>query len=169
MGAFTSEVIRQYAPACWFPLSHAEAIVAHSALSLDALCDRDGEAVARAAAAYHAPRTYTDPYLLLREVKPSLLCLATRTHGRAELIVDAVDAGVRALHVEKPLCNTVRELDAVAKVFDRDDIFVTYGAIRRQLSPYRAARALANSGVYGPLREIRVAAGRASLYGTNPH
>lgn len=169
MGAFTAELIRRHAPECWFPLSHAEAIRRHPRLELRALCDPDPEALARAAAAHAVAATYDDARPMLDEMQPRLLGIATRTFGRAALIVEAIAAGVRALHVEKPLCNGVRELAAVAAALERSGAFITYGAIRRHLAPYRRARELAESGRYGPLREIRVNLGPGTLFWTHPH
>ena len=169
MGAFTSPGVRAHAPACWFPLAHAEAIGAHPGLRLDAVCDVDGEAAGRAAAAWGGCRAYTDSDALLREVQPQLLAIATRTMGRAALIESAVAGGVRALHVEKPLCNGMAELEGLRRLFARDDVFVSYGAVRRWFTVYRHARALADSGRWGALREIRVALGAGTLFWTHPH
>lgn len=169
MGAVTSAGVRAHAPPCWFPLAHAEAIAAHPALRLKAVCDIDGEVANRAAATHGAERAYTDVAQMLREVQPRLLSIATRTIGRAVLIEAAFDAGVRALHVEKPLCNSVAELARLRTLFAREDLFVTYGAVRRWFPVYRHARALAESGRWGALREIRVALGSGALYWTHPH
>lgn len=169
MGVFTSESVRRHAPSCWLPLSHAEAIRQHPRTELLALCDVDGEALQRAAAALGIERTFDDPRRLLDVVRPRLLGVATRTIGRARLIGDAAAAGVAALHVEKPLCNSVAELQRLEALLARQDLFVTYGTIRRHFAIYRHARELAASGRYGPLREIRVQLGAGSLFWTHPH
>jgi len=169
MGAFTSETLRGQIPDFWFPLSHAEAVLRHERLQLSALCDTSAEAVAKAAKAYHVVATYIDARKLVDEVRPSLLCIATRTVGRADLMLDAADMGVRAMHVEKPLCNSVSELERLTALLSRGDVFATYGAVRRFMSVYRFAKELADSGRYGPLREIRVNLGSAALYWTHPH
>jgi predicted dehydrogenase len=169
MGAFTSDLLKRHAPPCWFPLNHAEAMRCHPRLHLRALCDRDPTALARAAAAHEIAATYTELEALLEEVRPALLGIATRTPGRADLIVTAINSGVRALHLEKPVCNGVRELDAVARSFAEHGTFVTYGALRRHLPPYRLARNLVESGRLGALREIRVQLGSGSLFWTHPH
>lgn len=169
MGAFTSEDVKRHAPACWFPLNHAEAIAANPALRLAAVCDVDAAAVQRAAQAHAVPATFTDPNRLLEEIRPAVLGIATRTIGRADLIERAVASGTRALHVEKPLCNSVAELASLRACLGRPDVFATYGAIRRFFPIYRRARALAESGTYGALREIRVQMGSAALYWTHAH
>lgn len=169
MGAFTNDLITRYAPSCWLPLSHAEAISIHPRLRLTALSDVDAEALARAADKYRVLRRYSDSRALLDTERPPLLGIATRTVGRADLISHAAGVGTRAIHAEKPLCNSVAELQALRALFERNDFFVTWGAIRRYFDIFREARALADSGRYGPLREMRVKLGSAPLFWTHPH
>jgi scyllo-inositol 2-dehydrogenase (NAD+) len=169
MGAFASRSVQAYAPPCWLPLAHAEAIRAHPALRLTALCDVRPEALARAADAFGVTRTYTDPQCLLDDMKPVLLGVATRTIGRSEIIKAAVSVGTRALHVEKPLCNSMGELASLELIFARDDVHLTYGAIRRLLRPYQDARDLVASGAFGALLEVQVNMGRGQLFWTHPH
>ena len=72
MGTFTSELMRRHAPACWFPLSHAEAIAAHHGLQLAGFADQDVAAAARAAQAYGVASYGNDPKRLLDELRPGL-------------------------------------------------------------------------------------------------
>jgi scyllo-inositol 2-dehydrogenase (NAD+) len=169
MGAFTSAAVQKFAPSCWRPLAHAEAIRSHPALRLAALADNEPQALDRAALHYGIERRYLDPRRLFDEVRPALAGIATRTIGRAAILTHAVAAGTRALHIEKPLCNTMAELSQLESLFDRDDVFATYGTIRRLLRPYRGAFAGAASGRWGELREVQVNLGRGALYWTHPH
>ncbi len=169
MGAFTSPGVRHHAPSCWLPLAHAEAIRAHPALALAALADVDAETLGRAAAEYGVSRTYTDPYRLLDDVRPALVGVATRTVGRATIIKHALETGTKALHVEKPLCNSMRELADLQKAFAGEGRFLTYGTVRRFLAPYRAAVDLVRSGVFGALLEVQINLGHGQLYWTHPH
>lgn len=169
MGAFTSDSVRTFAPACWLPLSHAEAIKSHPRLALKALSDIDPGMLTQAVEKYQVEQHFSKPLDLLNEIRPALVGIATRTIGRADLMLSAIAAGTRAIHAEKPLCNSVSELNALRTVLEREDVFVTYGAIRRFLGIYQRARALADSGQYGALREIRVNLGSAPLFWTHPH
>lgn len=169
MGAFTSESMAKFAPRCWFPLSHAEAIRMHPDLDLVALCDPNELSLKRAAEAYGVGNIYTDYRDLIEDAKPELIGIATRTLGRAEIIRCAAAGGVRAMHIEKPLCNTMRELQALTQTFANSDLYCSYGAIRRFFKIYQVARELAHSGKYGDLREIRVNMGEGMLYWTHPH
>lgn len=169
MGAFTSESVILHSPPCWLPLSHAEAISAHPRLKLKALCDTNPDTLHRAAEKFSIQNRYDNPHDLLQSEKPNVLGLATRTLGRSGLIHAAIEAGTKAIHAEKPLCNSVAELQSLQRLFKSEDVFVTWGAIRRFFGVYRQALSLANSGRYGALREVRVNFGSAPLYWTHPH
>lgn len=169
MGAFTSDSVRRHAPECWFPLAHAEAILAEPRLSLTAFCDADPVQLSRAREAYDVAHGFTDITELARAIRPVLAGIATRTPGRAAIIETLHDHGTRAFHVEKPLCNSVSELERLSAIFSAEDVFVTYGAIRRYFAIYRQAIEVARSGRYGPLLEVSVNFGPGSLYWVHPH
>lgn len=169
MGAFTNPAVRQHAPAVWFPLSHAEAIVAEPRLLLAAFGDHDLSAARRAGETFGVPAIYDDPQRLLDETRPDLVCLATRTVGRADLIARCAAAGVRAMHAEKPLCNSMREWHALRELLAGGRLRMTYGALRRHFPIYRAALEQATSGRHGELREVRVQLGAGALFWTQIH
>ena len=169
MGAFTSASVRKFAPECWFPLAHAEAIEAAQGIQLVALCDANAESLSRAATQYNVGNTYADHASMLTEVVPGLVGIATRTIGRTQIITECHAAGTRAFHIEKPICNSMMELAELEALFDRDDTFVTLGAVRRHFAIYREAVATAHDGDFGALLEARVDMGRGALYWTHPH
>jgi len=169
MGAFTSQSVLQYSPTYWLPLSHVEAIRLHPDLDLRGLCDSSPSAVSAACDAYGIALGTTDFADLLARASPQLVGIATRTIGRCDIIETAVGAGVRALHVEKPLCNSVAELDRLKGLFGAEDLYVTLGAVRRFISVFNIAKEIACSGRYGPIVEIRVCFGPAALFWAHPH
>ena len=169
MGAFTSASVTRFAPACWLPLAHAEAIRCHQELALCAFSDSNPEALRKAQQAYGVDGVYGDAFNMIDEVRPDLVTIATRTMGRAAIINYAIAAGVRALHVEKPLCNSPVELRQLESTVLRSEIFVTYGAIRRLMAPYLMAKDLAHSGRLGELTDVQVNMGRGLLFWSHPH
>lgn len=169
MGAFTSEGVRRWAPECWFPLAHAEAIAQHPDVELAGLCDASADNLARAQAAYGDPPGYDDVAVMAAAVKPQLAAIATRTIGRAAIVEALHGAGTRAFHVEKPLCNSVEELNRLESIFANDDVFATYGTVRRFFEICESARAMVRSGRFGALREIRANMGEGALYWVHPH
>ncbi|MEM7702470.1 MAG: Gfo/Idh/MocA family oxidoreductase [Pseudomonadota bacterium] len=169
MGAFTSASMRAFGPACLLPGAHTEAVAMADGVTLAALCDTDLQNLERAGARYEVDRLYADPAALLSDEAPDLITLATRTPGRADLIERCFYAGARALHVEKPLCQTVAECKRLEQLFECSDLFITLGAIRRHLAVYRRAMAMALSDEYGGLFAAHAEFGARTLYWSHPH
>jgi predicted dehydrogenase len=138
-------------------------------MSLEALCDSSEAQLQIAGKKYPKARLYTDFDQLLKSEKPDLLTIATRTPGRARLIGKAVRAGVTALHVEKPLCNSMPELKILAKLFQKKNLHVTYGTLRRYQKIYQHAVEMAHSGKYGKLLEVSAEFGAGTLAWCHPH
>ena len=169
MGAFTSDAVQRYAPPFWLPLSHCEAMTEQPNIALVALCDKDPQALARAQQRYGVSKVYGDFNTLIDEVSPDILGVATRTPERPEIIERAVVSGVRALHMEKPLCNSVEQLLNLERLLGAEDVVCTYGTLRRYFPAYQRARDLALSGRFGALQQVQVCFGPASLFWTHPH
>ena len=51
----------------------------------------------------------------IKQTNPDLICLATRTNIRADLIKKISTYGINYVHLEKPLCNSVNELRELEK------------------------------------------------------
>lgn len=169
MGALTRDSVRQSAPPGWIPLAHAEAIRGTPGFVLTALCDPDPSALAAAGRRHRCDRLYREAAEMLAGEQPDVVTIATRTPGRADLLVRAAGAGVRGIHAEKPLCNSVAEgLRAAAALTARRVVF-SYGALRRYMPVYRRALEIARSGAIGDPVQILVAFGPGRLMWTHPH
>jgi scyllo-inositol 2-dehydrogenase (NAD+) len=169
MGAVTSDAIRRFAPAAWMPLSHTEAAAAQSDLELIGVCDIVPELCTSAAARFGVPG-YADYRELLDALRPELVTVATRTPERPDIIAAAVAAGARALHLEKPLCNSVAQLTQLEVLLFKDPgLACTFGTLRRYMPIYRRAMALAANADFGGLNQVQVNMGKAPLMWTHPH
>jgi scyllo-inositol 2-dehydrogenase (NAD+) len=169
MGAFTSESVKKYSPKCWFPLSHVEALDLLKDTDLIAICDTNKSLLDKAKSLYQVKKTYRNYKELLDANEIELLCVATRTPERANIIKYAVNAGVRAFHLEKPLCNSMEQLNSLELIIQEKKIFLSYGALRPYINIYKKAKDLVDSGSYGKLMQIQVNFGKAPLYWTHPH
>jgi scyllo-inositol 2-dehydrogenase (NAD+) len=168
MGAFTSETMRRFAPAAWMPLSHAEAVVDQPSLELVGLCDIAPELLDAAAKRFSVPG-YADYRQLLEGLKPALVTVATRTPERPDIIAAAVANGVRALHLEKPLCNSVAQLAQIEALFAAPNLACTFGTLRRYMPIYHRALELIGEEGFGGLIQLQVNMGKAPLMWTHPH
>lgn len=168
MGAVTSETMRRFAPPAWMPLSHAEAVLAQTRLELVGVCDVALEPLAASAARFGVPG-YADYRQLLHALQPELVTVATRTRERPEIIAAAVAAGARALHLEKPLCNSVAQLARLEALFADPSLACTFGTLRRYMPIYHRALALACDADFGGLNQVQVNMGKAPLMWAHPH
>jgi scyllo-inositol 2-dehydrogenase (NAD+) len=169
MGAFTRESLRKFLPPGYLPLNHAEAILAQSELELVGLCDVSFQKLEEAQERYGGVPGFTDHRALLDAIHPDVLTVATRTPERSGIITDALATGVRGMHLEKPLCNSVSQLTELESLLAPASIVCTYGAIRRYMPIYRRARVLLEERACGDLQQIHVCMGKSPLFWTHPH
>ena len=169
MGAFTSQNVKDFAPDCWFPLSHIEALQSCPQVEIVAVSDMNQDLLRQVQDSYDISTTYDDPLEMLANHKIDLLCIATRTKGRAALIEAAYKSGITAFHIEKPLCNSVAELASLSEIFAEDDVFVTYGTIRRLLPAYEKAKQMLLAGEIGELKSILIEHDSGMLFWSHPH
>lgn len=169
MGAFTSDSVKLYSPKCWLPLSHIEALISCPETFLDAICDTDLESLSKAKTKYNIKNNFEDYSKMLKATKPELLCVATRTIERTSIIKDAINAGVKAIHLEKPICNSMKQLDDLSRLVKDNNTALTYGTLRRYFYIYNKAKEIVDSGELGDLKEIEVNHGTAQLFWGHPH
>ena len=169
MGAFPSEKVLKYAPDCWFPLSHLESLNVSDDIDVVAVCDQSSASIERVHAAFGDIKAYLDFEEMLADCRPELVCIASRTPGRAELIRRCVENGVKAIHLEKPLCNSVAELATLRSLTQMNNTVLSYGALRRCFRIYQRAKELVDSGQFGELVQIDVSFGHSQLFWSHPH
>jgi predicted dehydrogenase len=169
MGAEPSIRLKEILPEGWLPISHMEAILNQSKLDLIAICDADQHKVNRFKNHYSIPIGYTSYKDLLVNEKPEFLSIATRTSIRKDIIINAVENGVRLIYAEKPLCNSVAECEDILALLKKHQIILGYGVNRRYHYLYRKARQLIYDGLIGDLKEIHVEHGYGNLLWSHPH
>ena len=169
MGARTDENTRAILHAGWLPLSHAEAIQSDPDLEFVAICDSNRELLNWATKQYSVAGSYSDYREMITTEEPDIIAVATRTPGRCEIIEFAAQHGVRGMHVEKPLANSVGEVRRSMALVKSNGVKLTYGARRRHMDAYRKAKQMLLDGAIGTLEEIRISFGRTWLMWNHPH
>jgi predicted dehydrogenase len=168
MGARTADSLRANLPNGWLPLNHAEAVSSVPGLRLVACCDRD-PAMAEEAVSRYGGVPFTDYRDILTKGVPDIVTIATRTEGRAAMIAACAEAGVRAIHAEKPLCRSLEEGEAAANAVVRNKVAFSFGATRRYMGAYRHAREIVRSGRFGPARQLHLHFRTGPLQWAHPH
>jgi predicted dehydrogenase len=124
-----------------------------------AICGRDREAVAAAAARLGWPATETDWKRLVQRDDVDLVDVCTPGSSHAEISIAALEAGKHVL-CEKPLANTVEEARAMAGAADRaaaKGVRAMVGFNFRRVPAVALAKELVAAGRLGALRHVRAA------------
>lgn len=169
MGYQTPPNVLKYAPKVCLPTSHTEAISEHPKFNLCAICDSSPDSLTRASEFYSDALIFTDYKDLLSIQGLDFISIATRTLPRFDIIKFFASKGVRHFHVEKPLCNSVEQLDYITKLVNNLKLHLTIGSFRRYLQPYIQAKSLLASGLIGSLNSIDINLGHSALCWTHPH
>ena len=169
MGAFIDNEVAGRATTV-LPYSHAAGYEACARTDLVAGADTRRDVLDRFGDRYGvAPRhRYTDYRELIRNEQPEILSIATQPHHRAEVALFAIEHGVRALYLEKPLCASMAEADALRTAAERKNVVVNMGTNRRWHPGFAAVRAAIASGEFGQLVTLATFH-RATLFNTDSH
>ena len=89
---------------------------------------------------------------MLEDVRPDIICIATRQTMHAEQCEQAVAAGVRGVFFEKPLATTMDEVDRIVRACQ--DIGVVYGLDRAWWPPYVHLARLLGDGLIGEVQAV---------------
>jgi predicted dehydrogenase len=157
MGAtIDDEAIARNAPnlQSHLPYSHAASAVAYKRTDLVAVSDPLGEKAETIRARYNAGKAYEDYQEMIRREELDILCIATRPGPHAEIAVFAAESGIKGIYCEKPLCNSMRQADAMLGACERHGVKFNYGTQRRYIPLYRDARRLVEEGEIGDLQAI---------------
>ncbi len=99
---------------------------------------------------------YTDYRAMLADQKLDIVSVCTWPHLHAEMVIAAAEAGVRAIHCEKPMAPTFGEATRMVAACDRHGVQLTFNHQRRFAAPFRRARELLKSGAIGDLRRLEM-------------
>ena len=116
-------------------------------------------------------REYTDYHKMLAEQEIDLLSVVTSDHRHAQIVVDAIEAGVKGIYCEKPIATTLADADRIIAACQARNVPLLINHTRRWYADYVEARRLVRSGEIGSLRRIVATLGgkRAMLFRNGTH
>lgn len=110
---------------------------------------------------------YTDYKEMLANENLDMVSICTWPHLHAQMVIDAANAGVKAIHCEKPMAPTWGEARQMAQVCDEHGVQLTFNHQRRFGPEFRKARELLRAGAVGDLVRIEGACGNLFDWGTH--
>ncbi len=114
---------------------------------------------------------YTDYHAMFAEQEIDLLSVVTSDHRHAQIVVDAVEAGVKGIYCEKPIATTLADADRIIAACRTRNVPLLINHTRRWYPDFLEARRLLRSGAIGPLRSIvaTMRGERAMLFRNGTH
>lgn len=112
-------------------------------------------------------RLYTDYEEMLAEEKPDIVSVAVWPHLHAPMTIACAEAGVRAVHCEKPMALTFGDAKRMAEACEASGTQLTFNHQRRFGATFRKIRELVAGGAIGELRQIE--AYTSNLYDWGTH
>ena len=121
-----------------------------------AVADQDEAAAARTAERLGGVRGFTDYRAMLTEMKPDLVAVAPRwLDQHHDMVAAAVESGAKGIYLEKPMCRTLREADAMVAACEKSGSKLAIAYQTRYSPGLRQAIKLINAGELGTVLEVR--------------
>lgn len=136
---------------------HLKSYAAVPDAEITAICDWNEERARSKAEAFHIPKVYTNYREMLADPDLQAVSICTWNNSHAEISIAALEAGKHVL-VEKPLCRTVNEADAVQEAVRRTGKVLQVGFVRRFAANTRVAKTFIDAGDLGEIYYAKAAA-----------
>ncbi|MGC9348215.1 MAG: alpha/beta fold hydrolase [Anaerolineae bacterium] len=125
-------------------------------VNLDAFCEE-----------HDVPRGYLSVDEMLENEDVDIVSICLWPHLHAPMTIKVAEAGVRAIHCEKPMALTYGDAKAMVAACEANDVVLTFNHMRRFGAPFRKAKALLDEGAIGELE--RLEAYTSNLYDWGTH
>ena len=112
-------------------------------------------------------RVYSDYRDMLEKEKPDILSICTWPHLHADMVVAACEAGIRAIHCEKPMATIWGDAKRIKLAADNSSSILSFNHQRRFLEPFQVAKKVIDAGELGPLTRLEATCGDMSDWGTH--
>lgn len=136
------------------PASHAGAIHQHPRTILAAGADPDKDCREEFSTDWPGVKTYEDPAEMIQIEKPQIFHIASWTETHPELLQTALEYQVPVIVCEKPLANSIDEIQSVIKSARSSNTRVLMNHERRFSKDYLSVREMIRSGRFGELISI---------------
>lgn len=114
---------------------------------------------------------YSDYQEMLARERLDIISVVTPDHRHAQIVIDAVSAGVKGIFCEKPIATTLAEADRMIEATKTHGVPMIVNLTRRWYGTYHHARELIRIGHLGRVSHIHAVGGgpRSMLFRNGSH
>jgi predicted dehydrogenase len=121
------------------------------------VADPDPKGLAEALNRLGEPPGFSDYRKMLQETKPDFVSICPRwVDQHCEMVLAAVEAGVKGIYLEKPMCRTLAEADQIVAACEKHGVKLAQAFQTRYSPKLRWIDELVANGQLGEILEIRV-------------
>jgi predicted dehydrogenase len=146
---------------------HARGYQASPDAAIVALADLSQENARAFQAEHGGDQIYQDYREMLKKERLDIVSICTWPHLHAEMVIAAAEAGVRAIHCEKPMAPTFGEARRMVESCRQHGTQLTFNHQRRFGKAYQTARELLRSGAIGQLERMEATCPNMFDWGTH--
>ena len=147
--------------------AHARGYAASPETSLVALADLSEENARAFQAEHGGEQIYQDYHEMLARANLDIVSICTWPYLHAEMVIAAAEAGVKAIHCEKPMAPTFGEARRMAAACQEHGAQLTFNHQRRFGKVFQKARELLRAGVIGDLQRMEATCPNLFDWGTH--
>lgn len=147
--------------------AHAEGYNASPDCKIAALADIVPENAQAFQARHGGDRLYTDYHAMLAQEKLDIVSISTWPHLHAPMVIDCANAGVKAIHCEKPMAPTYGDAKRMVEACEKNGVQLTFNHQRRFGRPFRKAKELLKAGAIGELQKLEATCDNLIDWGTH--
>jgi predicted dehydrogenase len=147
--------------------NHARGYVQSPDTDLVAVADISLENAQAFQKEYEIASTYTDYREMLEQEKFDIVSVCTWPHLHAPMVIACAEAGVRAVHCEKPMAPTYGDAKCMFEVCQKSGTQLSFNHQRRFAAPYRKAKELLKEGRIGELQRLEARTSNLFDWGTH--
>lgn len=134
--------------------AHALGYQASPEVEVVACADPLRENAEKLAEEFVIPHIYEDYQQMLEEQKPDIVSICTWTALHYPMVMNAVSAGAKAIHCEKPMAPTWGEAKQMHQVCEEAGVLLTFCHQRRFAPSFVKARELLQQGAIGEVYRL---------------
>ena len=153
MGSTIDDELPRWAPSTK-PYSHAARYRAVPDTQLVAACDADEGKLSTFGERWGITGLYSDVAEMMRREQPDIVSICTHTAIRHEVALQVIAGRPRAIFLEKPLAETLRQCGDIVRGCQEHGIVSAVNASRRWEPAWTRAKELVAADVIGPLQCI---------------
>ncbi len=116
---------------------------------------------------HEVPRGYLSADEMLEKEDLDIVSVTLWPHLHAPMVIKAAEAGVKAIHCEKPMATAFGDAKKMVEVCKEKGVQLTFNHQRRFGEPFNKAKELLDAGAIGDL--LRVEAFTSNLYDWGTH